>query len=77
MPDIEVTISSASECDLREFARISRAWFDCIVESLEPAALRFLRDQCLRAERTPANVEIVATIDRQLANLRAVPPRGS
>ena len=60
-----------------EIARVLRAWFDCIVGSLEPGALRFLRDQCVRAERTPANVEIVATIDRRLAKIREVPLPGS
>jgi hypothetical protein len=60
-----------------EIATDLRARFDCIIMSLEPAALRFLRGQCLRAERTPANEEILATIDRRLSPVKVVPPPGS
>lgn len=60
----------------RDVARMLRVWFDVIIEGLPADALDLLRMQCLRAERTPANVKIVATIDRRLVRLRGCPPIG-
>jgi hypothetical protein len=50
-----------------EIARILRAWFDVIIDELPPDALRLVRQQCFRAERTPANMEIAGTIEPRLA----------
>ncbi len=47
-------------------AKLLRIEFDAIIDGLIPEALFLLREQCIRAEPTPANREIVARIDRRL-----------
>ena len=62
---------------VREITLVLRAWFDAMIDGLSIDALRLLREECRRAKLSSANVEIMATIDRRLAQLRANPPRGS
>jgi hypothetical protein len=75
--DIDVAPVFDGEVRDRELARVLRAWFDCLIEAMSPEVLALVREQCLRTARTAANVEIVATIDRRMAQLRACPPRES
>lgn len=76
MDDLELSAVDRNVSE-RELALMLRAWFDAIIDGLSPDALRLVREQCLRVERTAANVEIIATIDRRLVRLRECPPRGS
>jgi hypothetical protein len=77
MPDLELSLHASTRADEHDVARLLRAWFDAIIDGLSADVLAVVREQCVRAERSCANVEIVATIDRRLQLLRESPPRGS
>lgn len=66
----DIDLPVGSEPGAHEVAKMLRGWFDTIIDSLSADALSVLRAQCLRAEQTAANAEIIATIDRRLARLR-------
>ena len=63
---------------LEEQSEILRVWFDCIMDRLDPAALRVLRAQCISHPRdAAADRKIIAAIDERLSQVTAFPPPGS
>ena len=64
MEPIEFSVRDLNDRDAATMTQLFRAWFDCIVDSLSPEALMLVREICVRAGSSPANAEVIASIDR-------------
>lgn len=71
MDEFELTATDRAVDRMRDGVIVLRALFDRIIDTLEPDALAVLRAQVVGAAPTPANLEILATIDRRVAALQA------
>ena len=70
----DVPLPAVGEVSIEEKLALLRVLFECIIEQLEPAALRVLREECIRHPRDASKTrQIIAAIDQRLARVTESP----